>query len=238
MDSNQENIEKVKIYINIEPLGLKFGTVFKKTETFQSVINFVLSQIKKLNINFELGRINEDKTGAILLTDNLIGDFLENNDEITVYSEEYGFIRNNFPGGNERNSSKKIYFLKNVSNLYKSKNFLKKKRNEKQKNEKKEGKNEEKSDEKDEREKKPNSREVEKEKNKSNIDIREINTNKKEKNKKENEKDNKNEKNKDNKKDKKNVEKENNKNLVKSFEKKLKKKEASSSDSDDEEKNE
>lgn len=237
MDSNQENIEKVKIYINIEPLGLKFGTVFKKTETFQSVINFVLSQIKKLNINFELGRINEDKTGAILLTDNLIGDFLENNDEITVYSEEYGFIRNNFPGGNERNSSKKIYFLKNVSNLYKSKNFLKKKRNEKQKNEKKEGKNEEKSDEKDEREKKPNSREVEKEK-KSNIDIREINTNKKEKNKKENEKDNKNEKNKDNKKDKKNVEKENNKNLVKSFEKKLKKKEASSSDSEDEEKNE
>ena len=32
----------------VEPLGLKFGTVFKKTETFQTVINFVLSQINKL----------------------------------------------------------------------------------------------------------------------------------------------------------------------------------------------
>ena len=140
MDSNQENIEKVKIYINVEPLGLKFGTVFKKTETFQSIINFVLSQIKKLNINFELGRINEDKTGAILLTENLIGDFLENNDEITVYSNEYGFIRNNFPGGNERNSSKKIYFLKNVSNLYRSKNFLKRKEMKIKKMKKKKGK--------------------------------------------------------------------------------------------------
>ena len=32
----------------VELLGLKFGTVFKKTETFQTFINFVLSQINKL----------------------------------------------------------------------------------------------------------------------------------------------------------------------------------------------
>ena len=187
MDLKHENIEKVKIYINVEPLGLKFGAVFKKNETFQTVINFILSQIKKLNINFELGRINEDKTGAILLTDNLVGDFLENNDEITIYSNEYGFIRNNFPGGNERNSSRKIYFLKNVSNLYKSKNFLKKKRNEKPKNDKKEGKKEEKKEEnEDESEEKQKPSETKKEKNKTPIGNKENNTNKKEKNKKEN----------------------------------------------------
>ena len=126
--------EKVKIYINIEPLGLKFGTVFKKTETFQSVINFVFNQVKKLGVKFELGRINENKTGAIMLIENLIGDFLQNDDEITVYSDEYGFTRSNFPGEDDHSSLKKIYYLKSVSDLYKSMNFLKKKRNEKQKN--------------------------------------------------------------------------------------------------------
>ena len=135
MDSEEKNekinIEKVKIYINIEPLGLKFGYVFKKSETFQSIINFVFNQVKKLGIKFELGRINENKTGAILLTENIIGDFLENNDEITVYSEEYGFTRNNLPGEDEHSSLKKVYYLKSVSDLYKSMNFLKKKRNEK-----------------------------------------------------------------------------------------------------------
>ena len=126
----QEN-EKVKIYINLEPLGLKFGYVFKQHESFQSVINFVYNQVKKLGVKFELGRIIENKTGAILLTENLIGDFLENNEEITVYSDEYGFTRTNFPGDDEHNSLKKIYYLKSVSDLYKSMNFLKKKRNEK-----------------------------------------------------------------------------------------------------------
>ena len=123
--------EKVKIYINLEPLGLKFGYVFKKQENFQSVINFVYNQMKKLGVKFELGRIVENKTGAILLTENLIGDFLENNEEITVYSDDYGFTRTNFPGDDEHNSLKKIYYLKSVSDLYKSMNFLKKKRNEK-----------------------------------------------------------------------------------------------------------
>ena len=126
----QEN-EKVKIYINLEPLGLKFGYVFKQHESFQSVIKFVYNQVKKLGIKFELGRIVENKTGAILLTENLIGDFLQNNEEITVYSDDYGFTRTNFPGDDEHNSLKKIYYLKSVSDLYKSMNFLKKKRHEK-----------------------------------------------------------------------------------------------------------
>ena len=167
MDSEEKNekinTEKVKIYINIEPLGLKFGYVFKKSETFQSIINFVFNQVKKLGIKFELGRINENKTGAILLTENIIGDFLENNDEITVYSEEYGFTRNNLPGEDEHSSLKKVYYLKSVSDLYKSMNFLKKKRNEKQKqknnikkitNEKKELENKDNEEEKEEKEEK------------------------------------------------------------------------------------
>ena len=123
--------EKVKIYINLEPLGLKFGYVFKQHESFQSVINFVYNQVKKLGVKFELGRIIENKTGAILLTENLIGDFLQNNEEITVYCEDYGFTRTNFVGDDEHNSLKKIYYLKSVSDLYKSMNFLKKKRHEK-----------------------------------------------------------------------------------------------------------
>ena len=133
MDSQSDKVENVKFYINVEPLGLKFGVVFKKSDTFQTVANFVNNQVKKLGVRFELGRINENKTGAIILTDNFLGDFIETNDEITVYSEDYGFVKNNIPGDFESNSSRKLYYLKSVSDLYKSKNFLKKKRNEKQK---------------------------------------------------------------------------------------------------------
>ena len=142
MDSQSDRVENVKFYINIEPLGLKFGVVFKKSDTFQTVANFVNNQVKKLGVRFELGRINENKTGAIILTDNILGDFIETNDEITVYSEDYGFVKNNIPGDFESNSSRKLYYLKSVSDLYKSKNFLKKKRNEKQKSNNPQKKNE------------------------------------------------------------------------------------------------
>ena len=142
MDSQSDKIDNVKFYINVEPLGLKFGVVFKKSDTFQAVVNFVNNQVKKLGVRFELGRINENKTGAIILTDNLLGDFIETNDEITVYSEDYGFVKNNIPGDFESNSSRKLYYLKSVSDLYKSKNFLKKKRNEKQKSNNSQKKNE------------------------------------------------------------------------------------------------
>ena len=142
MDIQSDKVENVKFYINVEPLGLKFGVVFKKSDNFQTVANFVNNQVKKLGVRFELGRINENKTGAIILTDNILGDFIETNDEITVYSEDYGFVKNNIPGDFESNSSRKIYYLKNVSDLYKSKNFLKKKRNEKQKSNNPQKKNE------------------------------------------------------------------------------------------------
>ena len=174
-EKGEKQDEKVKIYINIEPLGLKFGYVFKKPETFQSIINFVFNQIKKLGVKFELGRIIENKTGAILLTENKIGDFLQDNDEITVYSDEYGFTRNNLPGEDDHSSMKKIYYLKSISDLYKSMNFLKKKRNEKLKQKiinKKIEKNENK--EKDDKESKDNSEEEEKDdKEEKDIDVSE-----------------------------------------------------------------
>ena len=176
----QEN-EKVKIYINLEPLGLKFGYVFKQHESFQSVINFVYNQVKKLGIKFELGRIIENKTGAILLTENLIGDFLQNNEEITVYSDDYGFTRTNFAGDDEHNSLKKIYYLKSVSDLYKSMNFLKKKRHEKLKQKMLNKKAEEKK----EKEKENKDNEDEEDKDEKDIESREENGEKEENKEKE-----------------------------------------------------
>ena len=129
METNIKNEEKIKIYITIEPLGLKIGWVFKKNEKIQSIINFVYIQTKKLGIKYKLGRVNENKTGALLLAESALGDFLKNDDQITVYSEEYGFISNNLNGDNDNNSAKKIFYHKNVSDLYKSLTFLKKKRN-------------------------------------------------------------------------------------------------------------
>ena len=180
-NEEQKENEKVKIYINLEPLGLKFGYVFKQHESFQSVINFVYNQVKKLGIKFELGRIIENKTGAILLTENLIGDFLQNNEEITVYSEDYGFTRTNFPGDDDHNSLKKIYYLKSVSDLYKSMNFLKKKRHEKLKQKMLNKKAEEKK----EKEKENKDNEEEEDKDEKDIESSEENGEKEEKKEKE-----------------------------------------------------
>ena len=169
---NKIDNEKVKIYIIVEPLGLKFGAVFKRSETFQAPVNFIQNQIKKLGIKFNLGRIIENKTDAIILTDFLLGDFLENNDQITILSEEYGFIKKNLPGDNEHSSSKKNFYLKSVSDLYKTKNFLKKKRKEKEKqNQKKENNFQKKKEEKEENdEESENEKDNEKdEKSKSNL---------------------------------------------------------------------
>ena len=55
-------------------------------------------------MKFELGKIIEDKSNAIILTEFLIGDILEKDDQISIYSEEYGFIKTNFPGDNDHNS--------------------------------------------------------------------------------------------------------------------------------------
>ena len=187
METASEYLEKVKIYINVEPFGLKFGAIFKKSETFQSPLNFVLNQIKKLGIKFEIGRIIEDKTGAILLNEFLIGDFLEKNDQITIFSEEYGLINKNLPGDNPHNSSKKNFFMKNASNLYKSKNFLKNKRKEKEK-EKQKKKIQKKIESKEEsNDENVSNKEIEKIQTNDNIN----NTNKKEKIENKNEKSNK-----------------------------------------------
>ena len=231
MESEKEKTENVKFYINVEPLGLKFGIVLKKTETFQSVVNFVNTQIRKLGIKFELGRINENKTGAILLTENLLGDFLENNDEITVYSEEYGFTRTNLPNDYDQNSTRKMFYLKNVSDLYKSKNFLKKKRNENQKNKNETKKDEKKEDDnEDDDDDNNNDENVEQKKEKNNSgnkDNKKKNKNNKDNNKNKNE--NNLKKSKIEKKEKKNEEKEEGK---KSGKKSDKKKENLSSDED------
>ena len=197
----KEIFEKVKIYINLEPLGLKFGYVFKKQDTFQSIINFVFNQVKKLGVKFELGRIIENKSGAILLTENIIGDFLQNNEEITVYSDDYGFTRTNFPGEDEHNSLKKIYYLKSVSDLYKSMNFLKKKRNEKLKQ--KNNNNLKKAEKKEDKEKKETKEKDSDDDEKTEKEI-ELSEEKEEKSEKEEKTKSKNDKNKIEKTDKKN----------------------------------
>ena len=217
----KETFEKVKIYINLEPLGLKFGYVFKKQDTFQSIINFVYNQVKKLGVKFELGRIIENKTGAILLTENIIGDFLQNNEEITVYSDDYGFTRTNFAGEDEHNSLKKVYYLKSVSDLYKSMNFLKKKRNEKLK-QKNNNNNLKKNEKKEEKEKKENKEKESEEDEKDEKEI-ELSEEKEEKSEKE-ENEEKVSSNK-NKNDKKNIEKTDKKNKIEKKENKTEKKE-------------
>ena len=188
--------EKIKIYINLEPSDLKFGAIFSKTETFQSVINFVYNQTKKLSIKFSIGRINETTTNAIILPEFVIGEFLEPGAQITVYSKEFGFNFTNNPGDT---LDKKFLYSKDISDLYKSNTFLKKKRKE-------EFNKSQSSIKKDDEESK-----VEKKKPEIKKDNKNNNKNKNKNNNKNNEKNNFEKKNLGNKNEKKNVENKNEK---------------------------
>ena len=139
METNIENKEKLKIYITIEPLGLKIGWVFKKNETIQSILNFVIIQTEKMGIQYKVGRINENKTGAMLLSESILGDFLQNDDQVTVYSEEYGYFSNYLCGNS---ADKNNFYHKNVSDLYGNSTFISKKRKKKKRSQNKQIKEE------------------------------------------------------------------------------------------------
>lgn len=130
MQTNIENSEKLKIYIIIEPLGIKIGWIFKKNDTIQSIINFVIIQTEKMGVQYKVGRITENKTGAMLLSESILGDFFKNDDQVTVFSEEYGYFSNYLCGNS---ADKNNFYHKNVSDLYGNSSLLNKKRKEKKK---------------------------------------------------------------------------------------------------------
>lgn len=109
------NKSKIKVYITIEPFGLRIGAVFKAKDHVGDIALFVNRVLNKLGIKYELGRIEISEKRAILLDEYVLEEFVENEEEITVYSREYGLQMKTLPGdGNDQ----KLPYFQRVELLY------------------------------------------------------------------------------------------------------------------------
>ena len=125
--------EKIKVFITIEPINVRFAALFNANESITSIKNFIQSKMKRIDIKYVLGRLELKDKLAILLPEYHIGDFLENNSEVIAYSQEFGMNMRTLPGDgmDQRPFYQKVYLL------YEDKSFLKKKTNRNNKNNKK-----------------------------------------------------------------------------------------------------
>ena len=113
------NKSKIKVYITIEPFGLRIGAVFKAKDHVGDIALFVNGVLNKLGIKYELGRIEISEKRAILLDEYVLEEFIENEQEITVYSREYGLQMKTLPGdGNDQ----KLPYFQRVELLYEDNN--------------------------------------------------------------------------------------------------------------------
>ena len=130
METIKEKIDKkdnkIKIFIIVMPYNVKFAAKFYTGQSNITIINFVKEQMNKMKIRFEPGRIEMKDKNAILLPEYLIGDFLENNSEVIVYSEDYGLVHRIIPG----DGAETRIFLQKASLLY-EKNLGKKRNRDK-----------------------------------------------------------------------------------------------------------
>ena len=128
-DKIDKKDKKIKIYIIVMPYNVKFAAKFYSGQSNINIINFVKEQMNKMKIRFDPGRIEIKEKNAILLPEYTIGDFLENESEVVVYSEDYGLVHRIIPG----DGAETRIFLQKASLLY-EKNIGKKRNREEKKN--------------------------------------------------------------------------------------------------------
>lgn len=160
MDRENNNIakEKIRIFIQILPYNIRIAGLFDKKAQVGIILRFVKEKLFKLHLSFKPGRIELKENLYILLPEYNISDFLNDKDEIIVYSEDYGinqrFITDDFRIMNKKSITylyhKFIGIKKKKPNKYEENNPKEKlkEKTEKNKNEKIKSKEKNKKDKK------------------------------------------------------------------------------------------
>jgi hypothetical protein len=135
---NQPKAKKIKLFITIEPFNVRFAAAFFPSQSLGVIRDFAKDIMNKMHLKFEPGRVECKKKLAILLPEFTIGDFLEDESEVTVYSQEYGLTLKTLPGdGNDQ----KLPYFQRTSLLYPG-NMLNKKKQRDNEDKNTKGKNE------------------------------------------------------------------------------------------------
>jgi len=98
----RENLQKIHLYALIKPYDINVAISFYPFEKIEILINFIEKTVKKLKLTpYKIGRVEKKSNNAILLPDFHINEFLNDNEEIIIYSLEYGLTKRKI--SNEKN---------------------------------------------------------------------------------------------------------------------------------------
>ena len=85
--------KKYKLYVYVKPYDLKLCLLFPINSKIRFIQEYVEDTMRNFRTRYKVGRIEQKKTSSILLPDFKIGEILEDNDELIVYSIEYGLTK-------------------------------------------------------------------------------------------------------------------------------------------------
>ena len=108
-------IEKIHLYALIKPYDINLALTFYPFETIGLVQIFVEDTIRKLKSSpYKIGRIEKKSNHAILLPQYKINEFLSENEEIIVYSLEYGLTKTKISGEKKIEDIDELYIGKKL----------------------------------------------------------------------------------------------------------------------------
>ena len=112
---SKEKIEKIHLYALIKPYDINLALTFYPFETIGLVQIFVEDTIRKLKSSpYKIGRIEKKSNHAILLPQYKINEFLSENEEIIVYSLEYGLTKTKISGEKKIEDIDELYIGKKL----------------------------------------------------------------------------------------------------------------------------
>ena len=92
-------IEKIHLYALIKPYDIIIALSFFPNETIGILQSFIEDILRKLkSSSYKVGRVEKKLNDAILLPQYKISDFLKDNDEIIIYSIDYGLTKKQILG--------------------------------------------------------------------------------------------------------------------------------------------
>ena len=103
---------KYKLYVYVKPYDLKLCLLFPTNSKIRFIQEYVEDTMRNFRTRYKVGRIEQKKTSSILLPDFKIGEILEDNDELIVYSIEYGLTKKSLNDKSSLEDIDKLFIAK------------------------------------------------------------------------------------------------------------------------------
>ena len=95
---SKEKISKIHLFALIKPYDINLALCFYPFETIGVLQTFIEDTLRKIKTTpYKISRVEKKSNNAILLPQFQIGEFLIDNEEIIIYSIDYGLTKKSLP---------------------------------------------------------------------------------------------------------------------------------------------